>query len=539
MSGKIHQPVVLVIYDSLDKWNSLMEYAGRLDNGRLTREFEFVYCDCLGSVKNWYKRHPGAYVSAVLIGVDFSDVDSDQKLAVFPFGIRPARVPVDVKLLQGFVIYHHLRFSRIEEVAPVILHLSGESLRSPEQYIEFIHTPSIGECHFGARGGYDEPAWLDIVNKIDQCALRPLTDQQRFIWRKEHNMVVGRSRRMAALAREIERVALSDSIVLIIGPPGSGKELVAQAIHRLSYRYSATVSERKNALTVQMTAMDKNLCLDELFGHVAGAFTDARTARAGIFETANGSTVFLDEIGEIDHELQKKLLRVIEYHRIKPLGSSRELETDVRIIAATNRTIEELQERFRSDFYTRLAQQCLIIPSVTERWSLEKEEAIESDIGELFEFFADLKNKSPYIRQRIHPDLAAISFLTQIVLQHLSGERLLFNTGNIRTLRTIILQAYDRAQHENSLSIGVGHVATAVAQFQAQFPNGLSRTTPMARGIKTGIETLIGSLRLEEMERVAIKEALIKCNGNHSRAAELLGIHRDTLRNKIKKLGLS
>ncbi|MGC9111320.1 MAG: sigma-54-dependent transcriptional regulator [candidate division WOR-3 bacterium] len=537
MVSRERRPVVLAVYDRPARFQALVDGASGLDNGRLAQEFEFIFCDSLDGVKNWYRRNPGVYVAAVIIGVDFSEVDSEQKLASFPLGIRPAGVALDVKRLQGFIIYYHLRHFNIEPIAPVILHLSGEMVLEPAHYIDFIHVPGTGECHFGGMEPGEANACLDILNKLDRCALRPLSEEQRLVWRERHSMVIGRSRRMAALVREIEWSAPTDSIVLVLGPPGSGKELVAQAIHRLSYRYSEKEPGRKELLTVQMTAMEKNLCVDELFGHEAGAFTDARTARAGIFETARGSTVFLDEIGEIDHEVQKKLLRVIEYRRIKRLGSSRETETDVRIIAATNRTIEELQQRFRSDFYTRLVQQCIVVPSVTERWATEKREVVESDIAEFFDFFTTQKNRSPYVRQKIHPDLTAVRFLTQIVLQHLSGERPLFNAGNIRTLRAVILQAYDRAQYENARSIGAGQVATAVAQFQAQ----LARTAPAVRAGDVGglsIERVFGSLRLAELEKLAIREALIKSGGNQSRAAEILGIHRDTLRNKIKAYGI-
>ncbi|MEO0005592.1 MAG: sigma 54-interacting transcriptional regulator, partial [candidate division WOR-3 bacterium] len=355
--------------------------------------------------------------------------------------------------------------------------------------------------------------------------------EQRISWQKRHKMVVGRSRRMAALVRDIERIGPTDGIVLILGPQGSGKELVAGALHRLSYRYLEGDPLREKPVVVNMGTLDQNLALDELFGHVAGAYTDAKTPRAGIFETAKGSTVFLDEIGDIGLELQAKLLRVIEYRLVKRLGSSLEKEVDVRILAATNKPINELQERFRPDFYSRLVQQCLMVPSLEERWEGEAAETVEADIADFFNFFVQEMNNNRRYRQKLLPEPAAIKFLTQVVLQHIEGKMDIFS-GNVRTLRALIERSYERAQYEQANVVGVGQVATAITHFQAQ---RASVKTTEGKGRGGLFENLLGTLRLNEIEKAAIKEALMRSGNNKSQAAVLLGIHRDTLRKKMRE----
>ncbi len=526
----VRRPVVLVCYDRLEKFYDLVEAAKTFEDGRLFAEFEFVFCDCLEEIKRFYSRNRGSYVGLIVLGVDFSKIDNEQKVVSFPFGLRPFGVPVDIRELQGFIIYQHLRHFGIDRLAPVLFQLDANSKNEPQQFLDFMRCPDLGGCvFFTAEPG--RVALFELLRKVDSCALRPLSDEQRLLWQERHKMVVGRSRRMTALTRDIERIGPSDGIVLILGPQGSGKELVAAALHRLSYRYSEGEPLKEKPVVVNMGTLDHNLVLDELFGHVAGAYTDAKSARAGIFETAKESTVFLDEIGDISQELQSKLLRVIEYRLIKRLGSSLEKEVDVRILAATNKPIDELRERFRPDFYSRLVQQCLMVPSLQERWEGESAETIEADISDFFTFFVEEMNKNPRHRHKLLPDSSAIKFLTQIVVQHLEGKREIFS-GNVRTLRSLIERSYERAQYEQAKVVGIGPVATAIAHFQGQKATVKTKESAV---MVDSLEKLVGSLRFSEIEKVAIREALKKNNGNQSRAAALLGMHRDTLRKKMKQ----
>ncbi len=529
---KHERPVVLVVYDQPAVFSALIKETQRYDVGRLWQEFEFVYCDCLAAIKGWYERNRGRFVALLLIGADFSRIDSEEKLVPFPTGLRPAGKVTDIRAIQGFIIFQHLRHFDIDRLAPAVFIVSPQLLNDLQSLTNLVHCPGYGAYNFLVTEAGDEIKMPEVLGYVEGYALKPLTDEERRLWRERHEMVLGYSRQMAWLAREIQRLGPTDSTVLILGEPGVGKELVAHALHRLSFRYSETRPEQKEPVTVSMTTLERNIALDELFGHVSGAFTDARTARLGILETAKGSTVFLDEIGEIDQEFQARLLRAIEYHRIKPLGSSIEKTVDIRVVAATNRSIEELQSRFRQDFYSRLVQKCITVPSLAQRWQKEKPTTVEADIAEFFEFITERKNRSPWVKRKIYPDPTAVKLLTNIVLQYLEKKNNIFQ-GNIRTLTSLIEGAYERAQHENAPTVGIGQIASTLARLSADSPQVFSDTPPPGQR-KTTIETVVGSLKLADIEKMAIKEALSITGNNQTRAAHILGIHRDTLRKKMR-----
>ncbi|MEO0069701.1 MAG: helix-turn-helix domain-containing protein, partial [candidate division WOR-3 bacterium] len=165
------------------------------------------------------------------------------------------------------------------------------------------------------------------------------------------------------------------------------------------------------------------------------------------------------------------------------------------------------------------------------RWDGEAAETVEADIADFFNFFVQEMNNNRRYRQKLLPEPAAIKFLTQVVLQHIEGKMDIFS-GNVRTLRALIERSYERAQYEQANVVGVGQVATAITHFQAQ---RASVKTTEGKGRGGLFENLLGTLRLNEIEKAAIKEALMRSGNNKSQAAVLLGIHRDTLRKKMKE----
>ena len=541
------KPVILVVDDLATSFESLVSSISRYDGGRLAREFDYIHLDCFSVLRQWYNRNRSRFVSLIVQDVDFSHIQDEKKLVDYPDILKPLQRTLDIKALQGFLIYGYLRQGNIDRIAPVIFVSCRIGMESTSEFSEFIIRPGYGLCSFVPESAVGDQYYPKIAESIDALAIRPLTDEQRSHWTNEHHLVIGRARKMAFLAYEIERIGPSDATVLLLGGPGVGKELVANALHRCSYRHVENDPGREYPLTVNMAALSPNLVEDELFGHQRGAFTGATGERAGILESARGSTVFLDEIGDIGQDTQVKLLRAMEYHRIKRVGSSREMSIDMRIIAATNRTVPELQTRFRPDFYGRLVQHCIPVPSIRERWENEPGDTVEADIEDLAQFTIRTMNASPRHKRHLGIERTAVKLIRQVVQQHVDGGEDLLE-GNIRTLRNIIERAYERAQYDGSAEIGLGHVMPALGMVRllnAQTPRpavaapSQQDQTAVPAAIPTpttdpfALRNLVGTLNLQDIERRAIKEALEKTGNNQTHAAELLGIHRDTLRRKM------
>ena len=314
--------------------------------------------------------------------------------------------------------------------------------------------------------------------------------------------VVGESPSMRAVLDQARQISALDETppVLIIGETGTGKGLVARTIHAGSGRAA------KPFIEVNCTALPATLMEAELFGHERGAFTDAKESRMGLFEAAEGGFLFLDEVGDVELSLQGKLLKAVEDRTVRRVGGIRDRKIDVRILAATNRDLEResQRERFRRDLYFRLAVILLRLPPLRERGR---------DVLALAEHFLQrfrVKYGKPVERidPRSHGLLLGYPW-----------------PGNVRELSHVIERA---VLWSRGPTLQIEHLALEVpsdapAAVDEQQPSGPSRPAGMD---------------LEGQERSLIEQALRETEGNQTRAAQRLGISRDTLRYRLKKYGL-
>ena len=327
--------------------------------------------------------------------------------------------------------------------------------------------------------------------------------------RTEHNFeeIVGNSPALLDLLRRVDQVAPTDSSVLIYGETGTGKELIARAIHDRSTR------KDRPLVKINCSAISAGLVESELFGHVKGAFTGAFERRIGRFELADGGTLFLDEVGELPLETQVKLLRVLQEREFEPVGSSRSVRVDVRIIAATNRNLEDaiLAGSFRSDLYYRLNVFPLAVPPLRER---------RSDIPQLAMFFL-----SRYARN-LGKRIEGISATAAESLKSYSWP------GNIRELQNVI---------ERALILCHG----PVLELEPDLIN-VSSSGPVADKAHQASEPAPSEppsqfRTLEEVERAHISAVLQQTHGvieGANGAAKTLGMHPNTLRHRMEKLGI-
>jgi two-component system response regulator HydG len=316
--------------------------------------------------------------------------------------------------------------------------------------------------------------------------------------------VVGSSPQLLALIERMKRIAPTDVTVLIQGETGTGKELVAQAIHQNSPRKS------KPFVALNCAALSENILESELFGHVRGAFTDASSDRVGKFEYANGGTLFLDEVGDMPMATQIKLLRVLESGEITRVGSNTPVRVNVRILSATNRNLEDAiaSGAFRSDLYHRLKVVTVAIPPLRDR---------SGDIPLLIEHFVK------QFAKRHGKQIKGVSLAARVKLGSYPWP------GNVRQLRNVV-ESMVVVDCDETLDVD-----DLPLELEPDVPpTALTGPVDMA----TGLQALVGK-PLEEVERIFITETLKLTGGNREQAAALLGIGERTLYRKIKEYQLT
>jgi DNA-binding NtrC family response regulator len=314
--------------------------------------------------------------------------------------------------------------------------------------------------------------------------------------------IVGSSSKIQDVLRMVARLKDTRTPVLITGESGTGKELVARAIH---YRGSYA---KRPFVAVDCGSLVPTLIESELFGYEKGAFTGATRSKDGLFQTANGGTILLDEIGELSMEMQAKLLRVLQEKEVRPVGSNQKVKVDVRVIAATNRDLEAAykEEKFRKDLYFRLNVVTLHLPALRER---------KSDIAALVHYFLD---KLAWGRS-ITVSSAAMKAMLQYDWP-----------GNVRELENCIERAIALGDHD---TIELQDLPPAV---RAEQPTPRESSLAIEDAPMDEQPKATGSATdLEELERETIERVFVQVQGDKSRARKMLGISRATLYRKLKR----
>jgi two-component system, NtrC family, response regulator PilR len=356
----------------------------------------------------------------------------------------------------------------------------------------------------GADDFIQKPFDVEELKLIVKKALekQALIDENRAFKRAQRDRgsvrnIVGHSDKMQAVYQMIETVAEVQSTVLVTGESGTGKELVARAIHDLSPR------AEKPFISINCGAFTETLLESELFGYVKGSFTGANTNRKGLFEAANRGTIFLDEIGEMSHAMQVKLLRVLQERRVRPVGAHEESPIDARVIAATNRDLKKMADEgtFREDLFYRISVIPISLPPLRER-----KEDIGALVAHFIKKFCDQTGRNLTINPR------SMQFLENYAWH-----------GNVRELehtieRAVALERTEEIQPER-LPEHITNYNPARIQNEFDFPDqGINLTT-----------------HLDNLEKTYVVEALRRTSGNQTKAADLLHMQVRSLRHLLDK----
>ncbi|MDE5988548.1 MAG: sigma-54 dependent transcriptional regulator [Duncaniella sp.] len=383
---------------------------------------------------------------------------------------------------EGITLLRQIKIFRPE--TPVILMTAWGSIPLA---VEGIHA---GAFDFITKP-WDNAALLKRINVALELNA-PKTDEPQTDSGFDRSFIIGRSPALMNVLDTIERIAATDAPVLIMGENGTGKELIAEAIHRNSRR------KGRNMVKVNLGGIASSLFESEMFGHRKGAFTGAVADREGRFAMADGGTIFLDEIGELDLNCQVKLLRVLQEHTYEMLGDSRQRQTDVRVVCATNANLPAMvaEKTFREDLFYRINLITVTLPPLRER---------REDIPLLVDHI---------VRQHCAQNERLLPEITSQAMEFLSS---LPYPGNIRELKNFV---------ERTLLVNSGD-RLGEREFRGQYDGPLPQAENSRRS------------NLELREREAVEQAIAHSGGNLTRAAALLGITRQSLYRRMEKYGIT
>ena len=380
-----------------------------------------------------------------------------------------------------------------------VLHLCQKQTPPPPCIVMTAYGSVESAVEAMRQGAYDyltKPLDLDRAQLLLRRAVQTVKVEQENVQLRAQldrsfglDRILGKSGAMEKVMDQVRQVANTKASVLLEGESGTGKELVARALHGLSSRRSAPF------VAVHCAALSPQLLESELFGHEKGSFTGATERRVGRFEQANGGTIFLDEIGEIDAATQVKLLRVLGERTLERVGGNRLIDVDVRLVAATHRSLERLVQegKFREDLYFRIRVVQIHLPSLRER---------PEDIPLLAESF-----RQEYGRENGKEGLSFSQAGMSVLMQYRWP-------GNVRELRTAV---------EHGVVLAKGKFIE---------PSDLPAAVRGGGGLKASFREDF-SFKLDEVQRSAINAALVKSGQNISQAAKVLGISRRTLHRKL------
>jgi two-component system nitrogen regulation response regulator GlnG len=408
------------------------------------------------------------------------------------------------------------------------LEVFGEiQAHDPRRPVVFITAHGTTETAIEAmkRGAFDylvKPVALDrlsqVVERAFEAARLMQTPAVLPTEAEAGDRIVGHSPVMQELCKHIGRVAPQDVNVLILGESGTGKELVARALYQHSRR------AHRPFLAINCAAIPEGLLESELFGHEQGAFTGASRRRIGKFEQCNGGTLFFDEIGDMPLALQAKMLRVLQDQRFERVGSNETVETQVRVLAATNQDLQKLvhEGRFRNDLYYRLNVVTLRVPPLRDR---------PDDVAELAHYFLFRFDRE------LRLDVRAFAPETLELLEKYPWP------GNVRELQSVIKQAMLQASGHlllpEFLPEAVFAAAPAVPPPEPGAENDTHDLPALVEGMLRSGERNVYDKVMAAVERLLFSRALAHTRGHQGQASDLLGLNRTTLRRKLRSLGLS